>query len=650
MRKSFYQKCRTKIKQFDYFGVQFFFHYKDYKKYQSLIGGVSFIIYILIGMIYISINLNGFINRKNYNIIFYDKQIDKTHQIQFSNYSSIFSYGVECDDITDSEIFDYISLELNYVIINKTDRIFLKTKYPISSELCTKSDFFNQFNSSFDNNNLANYYCPTEKNYVMEGTYINDIFRYFEFTLFLKYDDQLLYEKLTTLLHNNECKFQIFYIDTTIDVNDYENPIKKSIRNDFLVLKPDEIVKMNIFFKIKTFNSFKNYLFDKSMKEYYISFSSNNLYSIKKGYDRINNHVKEYDILAKIYLRSALDETTIERKYMKLTEFAANMSSLLSTILLILYVIFSTINEFNANQTIMNYIFQFDGDNKSKINETIMLLRKKLCSFELLIDKNEELKTNSIMKQKIIKKSNSNINISHFKNVKNKKSEHKKSISINSNLKILSDDLMSPCQLELLHKNFRKLTFKQNEPNNSSKKSISSITNKLNYTKKKNKEKIYNSKKKRKKNDDFHYNCLEIIFYLICPCFSWKKLTIKNLLIKKGEEKLYLQLDILSYIRRMQQLELLNYILLEPNERIILDFLSKPSISLTNQVDIQQKIYLQYQSYIPYYEIDDFTNYYKNLLKKKNKNNIEKRLLNISTIHLNNIIKEQIHKSTLKNE
>ena len=33
MRKSFYQKCRTKIKQFDYFGVQFFFHYKDYKKY-----------------------------------------------------------------------------------------------------------------------------------------------------------------------------------------------------------------------------------------------------------------------------------------------------------------------------------------------------------------------------------------------------------------------------------------------------------------------------------------------------------------------------------------------------------------------------------------------------------------------------------------
>ena len=349
MRKSFYQKCRTKIKQFDYFGVQFFFHYKDYKKYQSLIGGISFIIYLLIGIIYISINLNGFINRKNYNIIFYDKQIDKTHQIQFSNYSSIFSYGVECDDITDSEIFDYISLELNYVIINKTDGIFLKTKYPISSELCTKSDFFNQFNSSFDNNNLANYYCPTEKNYVMEGTYINDIFRYFEFTLFLKYDDQLLYEKLTTLLHNNECKFQIFYIDTTIDVNDYENPIKKSIRNDFLVLKPDEIVKMNIFFKIKTFNSFKNYLFDKSMKEYYISFSSNNLYSIKKGYDRINNHVKEYDILAKIYLRSALDETIIERKYMKLTEFAANMSSLLLIILLILYIIFSTINEFNAN-------------------------------------------------------------------------------------------------------------------------------------------------------------------------------------------------------------------------------------------------------------------------------------------------------------
>ena len=76
-------------------------------------------------------------------------------------------------------------------------------------------------------------------------------------------------------------------------------------------------------------------------------------------------------VLAKIYLRSALDETIIERKYMKLTEFAANMSSLLSTILLILYVIFSTINEFNANQTIKvsgsAYVSGDDTPTKAKV-------------------------------------------------------------------------------------------------------------------------------------------------------------------------------------------------------------------------------------------------------------------------------------------
>ena len=49
MKKSFWKKCETKIRKFDYFGVQFFFHYKDYKKYQSVIGGLTFVIYLLIG-------------------------------------------------------------------------------------------------------------------------------------------------------------------------------------------------------------------------------------------------------------------------------------------------------------------------------------------------------------------------------------------------------------------------------------------------------------------------------------------------------------------------------------------------------------------------------------------------------------------------
>ena len=653
MKKSFWKKCKQTIKKLDYFGVQFFFHYKDYKKYQSVIGGLTFVIYILLSIIYVSININGFINRKNLNIIFYDKQIDITNPIQFSNYSSIFSFGVECDDLSSNSIFDYISLELNYVILNKTEGIYLKKKYPILSGLCTKSDFFNEFNSSFEYNNLGKYYCPKEKDYIMAGTYINDLFTYYEFTLSLKDDDQLLYENLTSILQNHECKYQIFYIDTTIDVNDYQNPIKKSIKNDFLVLKPDEIVKMNIFFKTKTFDSYENYLFDKSNKKYYIGFSSNQLYSIKKGYNRVNNHLIDYDILAKIYLRSALSETVIERKYMKLTEFAANMSSLFSTILLILYIIFSTINEFNANLTIMNYIFQFQIDKTLKSNDTLKLLQKKFCSFEFLIDKNQELKINSILNPKLKNKSNSNINISCFK--KNKNNENKfienKNLenknSFNSNLKMISDDLMSPCHLKLLHKNFRKLTFIKNNEQiyNSSKKSISSLTKNLNDKREKNKRSLDN-RKKRKRNVNFHYNCIEILFYLICPCFSWKQLKVKNSLIKKGEEKLYLQLDILSYIRRMQQLELLNYILLEPGENIMLDFLSKPSISLANQVDIHQKIYLQYQKYIPYFEIDDFTNYYKILMKKNDKNNIEKRLLNIATIQLNNIIKEEINKST----
>ena len=67
---------------------------------------------------------------------------------------------------------------------------------------------------------------------------------------------------------------------------------------------------------------------------------------------------------------------------MKLTEFAANMSSLLSTILLILYVIVTYMNTFFAEQSVMKKIFQFKGDQIKKSQHLIRELRSKFFSYK----------------------------------------------------------------------------------------------------------------------------------------------------------------------------------------------------------------------------------------------------------------------------
>jgi uncharacterized UBP type Zn finger protein len=91
----------------------------------------------------------------------------------------------------------------------------------------------------------------------------------------------------------------------------------------------------------------------------------------------------------------------------------------------------------------------------------------------------------------------------------------------------------------------------------------------------------------------------------------------------------------------MQQLELLNYVLLEPEESNMLYFLSKPSLSLANQIEIFHNIILKNHVNVSKSEIDDFAEYFMYLINKKNKTKVEKRLFKIANVQLYNLFKKK---------
>ena len=388
---SLLKKLTKLIKKCDYFGVQFNFHYKTHSKFHTVTGGCIFITFILIGVTYTALNIKSFIKRENMNLIYYSKKNEHTEFIKFDNYSTAYAYGVVCDGLSSEySIYDYIKLNLNFIVLNKTGGIYNKTEYPIKGDYCTEADFYNEFNSSFLSNSLSSYLCPKEKNYIIGGMYSDEIFNYYEFVLSIKSEDESLFEELKTILHTYECRYEVFHVDTTINVYDYKNPVRRHISSEFTVLKPDEFMKMNIFFKTILVDTDENYLFNEHKTQYFLGFSSYELYSSKKGYDRISKKISNYDKLAKIYFRSGLEHTIIQRKYMKLTEFAANMSSLLSTILLILYVIVTYMNTFFAEQSVMKKIFQFKGDQIKKSQHLIRELKSKFFSYKNDISKYSE--------------------------------------------------------------------------------------------------------------------------------------------------------------------------------------------------------------------------------------------------------------------
>jgi len=633
MVKTSCKQLKIFLELFDYFGLKFHFHYKSHYNYRSATGGLAFIIFVLFSCIYIIIEGLNFIKRNNMTLIYNDRQIEKTKNISFKNYSNIFAFGVSCgNQEMNNKLLNYISIDVNYILKSKKDGITQKDKKQISYSYCEKNNFYNKFNQTFIDNSLNLLYCPNDLDNIITGTFTDNIFSYYDINFFFNCNDEKCFEEIINLLHYDECQVILYYIDTFVNINDYKNPIKQFLSEQFLILKPDEHSKINLYFKIKSFNSYENYIFDSHKTQYFLGFSSNEIYSIKKGYNRYSNknNINDYNKLATIYLRSASIYTVIERKYMKLTEFAAEITSLISTVLLILYIIMYHINIFLGYQSVIQKIFQFKG--KIKLSKNINEMRIKFNEYKENYDKkNNNNNTNT----------NTNTNNNHTYTNNN----NNNILIINNNhynmnhIKIENSDIQlnekSSYQTSKLMDNKNIIDLKVNEH----------LIKQFNNNKNLNNE--IDKKNKNNNNIEFtsiKHNCYEMIIYFICPYCALKKLKEKNILFNKGKNQLFFQLDIISYLRKVQQIELLNYIILDPGKNTILDFLSKPLISYHKENNFYNKIALRYNNNITENEIENFIKYYKYLFNKDNKSHIEKRLFKLSKIYINSFIKDSNEK------
>lgn len=138
----------------------------------------------------------------------------------------------------------------------------------------------------------------------------------------------------------------------------------------------------------------------------------------------------------------------------------------------------------------------------------------------------------------------------------------------------------------------------------------------------------------------FHYNIIELFIVSFCRRCSWKSLKGKNILLDKAREKLFLQLDILRFLKKMQLLELMNYVILEPYENVILQFLSKPSIALAQRKDVYDKIYTVND--IASHEVSELCKAIKELVDK-NKSKREERLYQITKNEMETLVKKVTH-------
>jgi len=554
------------IKSFDYFGVYYTFHYNNEEKFRSFAGGFFFILYLLISLMIILLNFDNFINRKNISLIYYDRKIANPYFLNFKNYSNNLAFGLNCDNEYGTYSLDkYLNLNLAFVEQVRTNDEIIRSRTPIYYHQCTENDFDESFSDFFYQNNLDALNCMNDTSKSISGFYTDKYFNYYEFTVLTKENSSELYKNLSEILLNYECRFEMYYGDTTVNVYDFKNPVKTYLNQRYNILLPDSLIKYNYFFKQISFKSYDNLMFDKYNFNNYMGFSRTEEYRQLKSMDRFDKSYLNFNILAKIFLRSDNIDRIVQRNYEKFTQFMAQLSTVLSIIFLILYTLIGKLNFYFSNFVIMKTLFNYDLEKKEKLllNYTDKKNKNYISLIQTIFNESEQ----NIL---FISQGNKLENLSQ--NIKFKSINEKKDNDLN--------DL-------ILQKKSYKDGYKL-----------------------------------------FQLNIFELFINFIFCCIPFKSLKRKNRIYEKSFKKISNYIDIKNYIQDIRNLKMLFYLILDKNKKLIINYLKNPIITLNNDYDFCELISNKYNLKINNNNISKtLIQYFNDLKKNKNLNSQDKKML-----------------------
>ena len=675
------------LRKIDLFGISYNFRYKSREKYQTSLGGFFILLFIML-MCFMGIYyFIPFMDRKNYTIVYYTMNLAATEEVSLFSSESNFAVEMSCENNANEKqiISNLLDLKGKYIsYVKNKDSTYKKYTTELNMHKCTYDDFYNKYDKEMDYLGVKNFYCLDNKEYHIHGIYDDQIFTYFEFSVLAKNNSKSLTEEIIRFLFENDCKFRFVYTDIIIDIDNYKKPSTQYLNEIFIQLNPTLFIKRNVYFMNQYFSNDDYLMFvfnDEELIQVKPLYSGYEEYFLYKGMNRFEEHPIDYEYYSKLYIRADLKKTVIKRKYQKFMEFYTDASSLLIAIYVILEVIFSYINTFYANHSLSKYIFFFK-DLEEENNFNLCKKRQKILDLLYAADYNQYKKDSKEFDYKESKMSKyfslNNKDSECMNIIDNNKEDYQKEIRIYNKKKNYLDkniknnknnnEVVNPFDIEQLkinklltrknnnngniYKNFHSYTIKKKEDDNYNPnyKSIHYIDNKqreaMIYFEQKEKEEE-SSESRGTNMDEISsessyvkkkiikiyniFNIFEIIITQFFKCCRTKEMIIKNEANEMANNIIFKKMDIITYIRNMLLFDLFNKIILDDSKKIIMNFLSRPVISLkNNQKNESDEFYRNYRE-------RDFKKYIKeiqDLEKKPNKDDKENKLLSISKEHL----------------
>ena len=611
------QKClKSAIKACDGFGTFITFRINDDIEYKSLIGGCSTILFVIITVIYTTYCCSGFFSRKNVDFIFTNKIVQTDPQINLTSSHFNVAFGVQYSEDAMSAIENtslYFTYKMNIVEWVGDDDLIA---HPFSFKQCEASDFYNVVDEAFENNDIGQYICPdffNKSNFTLEGLYTDYYFKFIELEIRLTEYALSNLDEVEEVMKENPLEMAIFFLDSAIDYENRKDAIPSFINYSYKVIDFDFVKTTEIFISSLEFQNDDNLLFDNSKLTIDAMFD-HSLDSFRYVPDRSD---QEETLVGKFIIKASPKIIQVNRQYQKFPSFLADLTSLLEEILVLMLLFVNFVERKAVDHKLINKMLKFRGSkyydidylinvfNKDKISNKVtemiqkqnlkierknnvrttrrsilLLLNNKKTTDTLEYQKTpDEAKSNDYLRNEnnVIYSENNSINnssndIRHNANKNNKQHldfNYEIDDELNQNIQIQSNSLSSK-KNSIYYKNDEFI----NEKKQLSTKTIQGFDDISSTTIPPTIERTNSSK--------LEYSNMGIMSIIWASMCFWtsKKQKRRHRLISKAEMKIHYYLDIYTYIKKMQEIDLLKYCLFDEDQSTLFKFLSKPPIQL----------------------------------------------------------------------
>ena len=140
------------LRKLDAFGAPFSFKYNNENTFTTALGGLFFILFLIVMSVVGIYYFIPFFNRKNFSIIYYTMNMANADKIKLSESKAAFAFGLNCyDDDDGTKAEDLLKLDNNFYSQKKNrEGKTEKTWKKISTNSCNYEDLNNNYIKSLN--------------------------------------------------------------------------------------------------------------------------------------------------------------------------------------------------------------------------------------------------------------------------------------------------------------------------------------------------------------------------------------------------------------------------------------------------------------------------------------------------------------------